>query len=264
MSARDEVRLLAIDLGEGEQTREVCPFCGGGSSKEKSLNVTVRDGAILYNCHRASCPDGHGALGSNGVVRITRNRTRKPKGTRYEGELVPLTEEWHDYLGNKVGFDEWHLKESGAMLAVEENRVAYPIYGPMGVRRGWSLRSYEQFCEPKSRTHMDDPSAVHLSYYRSCGTSTVLIVEDIPSAVRASRYIDAVALLGTACPIEYAAEIREHYAHVVWALDEDATFKALSLSRQHTLLFESSRVLVLQEDLKDLEEEELCDLLSLL
>jgi hypothetical protein len=74
--------------------------------------------------------------------------------------------------------------------------------------------------------------------------------------------VDSVALLGTGCNTEYATEIAAHYKHVVWALDDDATAQALRLMRKHGLLFESSRVLVLQEDLKDMKEEELCELIG--
>lgn len=255
-----EVKLIASALEEGEQTREVCPFCNGGSKRERSLNVTVSDGLILYNCHRASCPDGRGAIGTNRVVRTTqKERTRKI--TPYEGELAPLPEEWEDYLESKIGFTTWHIAESGAMLAVGENRVAFPIYGPMGLRRGWVLRSYEPYERLKALTRMDVDEP-HLSYYRPNNSPHVVVVEDIPSAVRCSRYCDSVALCGSGCSTDYANEIAAHYRNVVWALDEDATAQAIRLMRQHALLFDTSRVLVLQEDMKDMTEEELHELLQ--
>jgi hypothetical protein len=39
--------------------RGVCPKCGGGSSSEKSLNVSMAadGGAAVFNCFRATC--GH-------------------------------------------------------------------------------------------------------------------------------------------------------------------------------------------------------------
>ena len=255
-----EVRLLASELGEGDQIREVCPFCEGGSKGEKSLNVTVKDGVILYNCHRASCPDGHGAITGNRVVRTTR-KEKKRKITPYEGELDYLPEEWLDYLDKKIGFKQWHITESGAMLAVGENRVAFPIYSPMGLRRGWVLRSYEPTAYIKALTRMDVDEP-HLSYYRPNNSPLVVVVEDIPSAVRAARYVDSVALCGSGCSLDYASEISAHYRHVVWALDEDATAQSLRLMRQHKLLFETSRVLVLQEDLKDMKEDDLCQCIT--
>lgn len=88
------------------------------------------------------------------------------------------------------------------------------------------------------------------------------MVEDIPSAVRASRYVSSVALLGTSCTIEYAAEIKSFCTSVVWALDEDATEIAIKHHRKHGILFDSSEVLCLPKDFKDMDEEELETILA--
>jgi hypothetical protein len=255
-----EVKLIASELGDGESVREVCPFCQGGSSGERSLNVSVRDGAILWNCHRASCLEKGGA-GSGKLVR-TSEGPRKARVTPYEGALEYLSEDWQDYLAKRIGWDAWHLREGHPMFAPDEERVAFPIYSPMGVRRGWVLRSYQPFAKYKTLTRMDVEEP-HLSYYRPNNTPHVVVVEDIPSAVRAARYADAVALCGGGCSPEYAMEIAEHYPNVTWALDNDATSTAMRLCKQHSILFKGqSRVLVLERDLKDEKEERLCQMLK--
>jgi hypothetical protein len=256
--SRAEVSLIAAALEEGEQTREVCPFCQGGSSGERSLNVTVRDGVVLYNCHRASC-DEQGAIGtSNLVVRTTRKHTRKI--TPYEGELEHLDDEWVAYLRDTIGWHEGHLDVGRPFFAPEEHRVAFPIFSPMGIRRGWVLRSYEPFARTKTLTRMDVDEP-HLSWYRPNHSKHVMVVEDIPSAVRAAQYIDSVALCGSGCSLDYAMEIAAHYRNVVWALDADATAHALRLMRKHSVLFDTSRVLVLEKDIKDEDEERLMEIL---
>lgn len=256
-----EVKLLAADMSEGEQTREVCPFCHGGSNGEKSLNITVRDGVILYNCHRASCPDGRGGIGGNLVYTRRQGQTRTPSITPYDGELEYLSDEWIEYLEDKIGWTEEHLDIGRPMYAPEEHRVAYPIFSPMGLRRGWVLRSYDSFARRKALTRMDVEEP-HLSYYRPNNSPRIVVVEDIPSAVRAAKYVDSVALCGSGCSPDYAMEIAAHYRHVVWALDADATAWALKLMRKHALLFETSRVLTLEKDMKDESEERLCEILK--
>ncbi len=258
--SRAEVKLIASVLEEGEQTREVCPFCHGGSTGERSLNVTVRDGLILYNCHRASCPDGQGAIGS-GIRVVRTTQKRKQNFTPYEGELAPLDDEWEAYLCKQIGWTGWHLEQGRPMYTPDMHRVAYPIFSPMGLRRGWVLRSYVPYERTKALTRMD-VAEPHLSYYRPNNTPHVVVVEDIPSAVRAAKYADSVALCGSGCSTDYANEIAAHYRHVVWALDEDATAQAIRLMRQHALLFETSRVLVLERDLKDETEERLCEIIG--
>jgi hypothetical protein len=255
-----EVRLIAAALEEGEQTREVCPFCQGGSKGERSLNVTITDGLTLYNCHRASCEEGRGAIGTgNRVVRTTR-KERVRKITPYEGELEYLDDEWVAYLRKTIGWHEGHLDIGRPFFAPEEHRVAFPIFSPMGMRRGWVLRSYQPFDKYKTLTRMDVDEP-HLSWYRPNNSPHVVVVEDIPSAVRVAQYTDCVALCGSGCSLDYAMEIAAHYRNVVWALDADATAHALRLMRQHAMLFDTSRVIVLERDFKDEKEERLMEIL---
>jgi hypothetical protein len=178
------------------------------------------------------------------------------------GELLPLDEEWRDYLRDTIGWTEEHHKIGRAMYAADDHRVAYPIFSPLGARRGWVLRSYEPSARPKALTRMDVEEP-HLSWYRQhLDNASCVVVEDIPSAVRAARYTNAVALCGSGCGPEYAMEIARYHTKVAWALDADATTTAIKFWREYASLFDQSSVIVLQRDIKDEEEEALCDILS--
>jgi len=262
MSSRAEIILESEALDDGESTRIVCPECGGGSSREKSLNLSKNEGTVLWNCHRASCEE-RGAAGDRGnFVRTKQPRQeRQRRITPYEGELSYLSDEWKDYMRDALGWDAQHHEVGRAMYAVADDRVAYPIYSPLGIRRGWVLRSYDPSCQTKALTRMDMDEP-HLSWYRTQNNNSCVVVEDIPSAVRASRYTDAVALCGTGCGPDYAMEIAAYYKNVVWALDADATGEAIKLMRKYATLFESSSVMVLERDFKNEEETALWKLLS--
>lgn len=249
------IKLEAMLLEDGETVRVVCPFCGGGGSSEKSCNITMDEGTALYNCHRASCGEC-GAVGDRRhVIRITSQKA-SPKIQKFhpfEGILEHLSPEWDKFLEDKVGWTEWHIATARPMYAPDEDRVAYPIYSPMGLRRGWVLRSYEAFSDYKTLTRMDSDSP-HMSFYRKQNTSSIVVVEDIPSAVRVARYADAVAINGGGIGPEYAMEIAAHYKRVVWAMDADATAQAIAMHTRFAILFEQSRVMVLERDLKDEDE----------
>ena len=88
-----------------------------------------------------------------------------------------------------------------------------------------------------------------------------MVVEDIPSAVRAARYLNAVSLNGTECGDTDAIEIAQTCRDVIWALDNDALSNAVRLLQKHRLLFKTSRVLPLKKDIKDMDEESLDALL---
>ena len=142
------------------------------------------------------------------------------------------------------------------MYAPDEDRVAYPIFSPLGARRGWVLRSYDASCQTKALTRMDLDEP-HLSWYRTKSNDFCVVVEDIPSAVRASCYTDAVALCGTGCGPDYAMELAAHCPNIVWALDADATAQSIKLMRRYAMLFSTSNVLVLEQDFKNMTEEEI-------
>ena len=248
---REQIKMLGMDVDDGVTVRTVCPACDGGSTNERSLSLTREGETILYNCFRAAC-GLHGAVGGTRLV-----RTRLPRKVEvhpYTGELYPPDDEWLEFLHDRQGFEEYHMDVSGVMIA-EEGRCAYPIYDPMGRRRGYVLRSYDHR-KPKALTRKDRAEPT-LSWYLRHGTEYVLAVEDIPSAVRASKYVDSVALIGTGVSPDALQELAAHRRNIVWALDADATEQAIKMNRQHGVFFDSSRVMQLTKDLKDMTEEEL-------
>ena len=261
--SKDAIKLEAMVLENGESIRVVCPFCNGGGSGELSCNITIIDDVILYNCHRASCLEKGGIGGNRNFIRIRLDdEPKKKRFTPYEGELEYLSTDWCEFLEARIGWTEAHRKVARPMYAVSEDRIAYPIYSPMGVRRGWVLRSYAPDAgRYKSLTRMDSETP-HMSWYRKLNTSLCVVVEDIPSAVRVAQYADAVAISGGGIGPEYAQEIAHHYDSVVWAMDADATASAIAMHTRFAILFEQSRVMVLELDFKDENEADLKEKLA--
>jgi hypothetical protein len=251
---------MAEELEDGDDFYLDCPAC-----HSRGKFALRRDGnAAVYHCFKAACSlHGGGRVSVNGqrLVEERGSRRRKQKVTPYTGELVALDERQKAFLLHKIGWEAWHRATSRVMWAPGKQRFAFPIFDPMGRRRGWTLRSYNGL-QPKALTRMDREEP-HLSWYRRHGNwSCLLVVEDIPSAVRAARYIDCVALGGTGVGPDYVQEIAAHARYVIWALDPDATDQALALHRKYSLAFESSRVMVLARDIKDMTEDAVQELLT--
>lgn len=255
----EEVRLLAADVQVDETLRTVCPVCQGGTRSEKSMTITRDDTGVVYNCYRLTC-DTAGRLGGRNLIRIRKETA--PRVTHYEGELHSLTDEWREKLRTLIGFDDEHIEVSRARLG-DNNRVAFPIISPLSLRRGLVLRRYDGY-GTKALTYMDHDEP-HTSWYvrdRWERRDTVYLVEDIPSAVRAARYVDTVALLGTGVSLRALNEIAAHYRKVIWALDADATSTAVNQARKYGIYFDSSRVMILERDFKNEEEKCLNEILS--
>jgi DNA primase len=73
--------------------------------------------------------------------------------------------------------------------------------------------------------------------------------------------VSSIALLGTKLDDSTALEISKAYRKVVFCLDNDATVKAVELSRKYNLLFDKVSILVPPADPKDMALEELENLL---
>jgi hypothetical protein len=255
-----ELRLTLEALDDGETYRGNCPFC----NRAGTFTLTrVADGGV-YNCYSIHC--GH--RGGIGNVRrpLVRPEKKEHKAKPYTEPLEELDEGWNDYLMHRIGWGSEHMAVGRPMYSPSERRVAYPIFGPMGSRRGWVLRSYSDTCDPrwKALTRLDCEEP-HLSWYRvDPANLLVLVVEDIPSAVRAAvaGVPQVVAMCGGGIGPDYVQEITAFARDVVWAFDEDATKEAIRHHSRYGVYFDSSRVLPLKKDLKDMTEDELTVLIQ--
>ena len=90
------------------------------------------------------------------------------------------------------------------------------MYNEDGENTGAVLRSLSG-AKPKALTHTEDGA---MAWYRNWQSDLLIIVEDQLSAIRASKYMNAVALLGTNLNEERAQAIaRMKWFRVLIALD---------------------------------------------
>ena len=261
MNFKTTISLLASELEAGSTLRVICPRCEGGSSGEKSLSVTrTEDGVLVWQCFRDKCPERKGNDGEIGsyIPSLERKEVRKPRKV-FEGTTKAL--------------NQAHLAKLKAMWGVVDppywyytpdygGRIAMSIRGPKYTHRGWVLRDIRGVARTKAFTYLEE-NEESLSWYKTTKDAPTVLVEDIPSAVRAyMNGVNAVALLGTAIGLDKAMEIAEYATRpIIVALDQDATAKAFKHVERYNLLWDNPQVLVLHKDLKDMTAEELEELL---
>jgi hypothetical protein len=270
MHIQQEIRLVAESMGVGETIRQVCPSCYGGSKKERSLTITVFPSLqVRYNCFRESC-DIHGAFFLHNAEPIRTSSLEdtpiirdfkpvQPKRKLFNGHTYPLTEFEVDWIYKAWGITcppfWYHTPQYGG-------RIAMSIRGPSYTHRGWVLRDIEGYSANKALTYVDEKETP-LSWYRNRELKGTIIVEDIPSAVRASKYINSVALLGVGAGLDRAMEIDENAPRPIYiALDQDAIREAFAMADRWGLLWGQVTVLPLKQDIKNLLEPDLEALLK--
>lgn len=266
MNVSDELRLLAAGLEDGDNLYTVCPSCEG----KGKFSIKLEDGLAIYNCFRPTC-----ALHGGGAFRITQGdlvRTKsKPveKDTTWRGVTEPLPDSVTRFYESHYHLDIWHVAAANIRWCADEQRAIWPMMHRFGYVIGYVRKLIQPLRnQPKSLT---SPNKGHgkLSWYpqhsKGIGaikpTDTVMVVEDVISAVRASRYTNAVSLNGSSMSIDEVTEVAGVYKNVLWALDKDATSTAIAMHKRYRLLFHSSQVVMLEQDIKNMQEPELAELM---
>ena len=254
MNNKSDILLSASEIQPGETLRVVCPTCGGGSTEEKSLVITRgEDGHLVWVCHRATCP----TKGGNGGGLVIAESTKKPRKI-YTGTTVPLSDSLRERLVELWGVvDPAHWYWSP-----EYGRLAMSVRSPKYMHRGWVLRDIHGRSKLKALTYIDEGEE-SLSWYRKDQTSGTVLVEDIPSAVRSSQHVNAVALLGTGVGLTKAQEIAEYAPRpIIVALDQDATSESFRVVMRYRMLWDNPQVMMLTKDIKNMTNEQVQKLLG--
>ena len=260
-----DVSLIAsqINLGETLRTECVSGVCQGNPDRKATLTLTRTVNGVLYNCYRASCPV-RGFIPTTGVPIHSIAPARKIN-KRFDGHVTGIPAAVAAEIRRQWRMDPpptwYYTTEYGGRVAMSV-RAPRVLSGADSLHRGWVLRSMAKVEGPKALTYIRD-GQLGLSWYKTAPHSGTVLVEDIPSAVRASTYMNSVALLGTGVGIDRAEEIAEYATRPLYlALDQDATALAFKIARRYALLWGDVQVIPLRQDIKNMEEQDICALLS--
>lgn len=231
MFPRDDVILSFSKLPEGAtETGQVCPQCRGGRSQERSLSVGVSGGRLWWRCHRASCGwTGKHSLSGREDAPATHDE-RRQRFKSFKRTAIPA--KLKQTLAERLSVSEETLDMAGWSYTYDYDglgdRVIMPIFSPGGHVRGEQFRSYSGHAKKAIINGRLDENQISWYRWKKYGP-TLIIVEDIPSAVRlAEAGVHALALCGTVLNLERIIEIRDlKYKNVWLALDNDAFNQAV-------------------------------------
>lgn len=279
-SALLEIQRVAAELPKGGETRIVCPHCGGGTSGERSLSVKrSKEFVANYTCWRATCDLGYGNVTLRGDGKALFNSKMAPKDVKTYDRAIrsaPLLERHARYLKRYYGLTDALLAYGQVKSTERDGRIIYGIFSPDRRKRGKTVRMYKELLTthsaavtlPKCINELSSENAVSQSWYYKGRelrkkTDTLIVVEDIVSALRINPYYDSVALLGTVFNAAKQREIRmQGYKHVVMCLDKDATRTAARYAKTAGVSVPGLKVKFLNKDIKNMSEEELDEFLK--
>jgi len=251
------VRLEAEVVPTGTSRRIHCPACGSAT-----MSITREsDGVVKYICFRASC----GVAGGVGDFLYMDNKALEtPSRIRvYTKETRLLDPAEERFFARRFGLVDPVYRN---YITRSEDGFVFPIRSPDSGRRGVVVRRrpWSGFVTPplpmatsgpKTLTYPETHTGPLLAWFgERAGPSPVVIVEDALSALCVAQAgMLAVALLGTNLNHERVGEIvrTARDRKVILALDPDATDKAFEHGRNWGMAFDSFRVALLHDDLKD-------------
>lgn len=251
---------LSIDRGH-----EICPECNGGRTKERSFTVWRSPGKIHYKCWRVSCGvSGYVPSGGSGVVEEKYLPVKK--GLRpYTGDTRPLSDTELEYAWVKWGLNEEALIFQGVSADKATGRIVFPIYTKEGYGWGHQLRSIDGKGRKASfYWHSEYPERLHFPKGAHEASSSIWLVEDIPSAIRLREHKKvSTALLGSVLSTRQVRAVHSAtWKRLFLALDKDATDKAIKAKQRYSLMFEKFTVVPLEKDIKNMSHDELESLLG--
>ena len=245
----------------GETANSTCPKCG-----KRKFYVTRKSAGLAFICFRASCgyKGFHGSQYAPAPVEID-YRVRKPYSRQYTGELFLPDVADCEYFEQRFGIDVYG--DDGYSLKVaQDNRYAFPVWGPRDEYRGLILRrpiwagdpkpprtDFKDDACPKAISYFEENAKAFCGWAQSMNEHTVVIVEDPVSALRiAAEGFTALAIYGTHWKLEFVHDLNRFGAqrHIL-ALDPDATHKALSIAAAWGPAIKNLEVAVLEKDPKD-------------
>lgn len=270
----EDIKNLGMELALNEKTRMVCPWCCGGLGDDKgkkTLGVHRKPGVISYICYRASC-NMHGSLNVSNLI-LGSEATTETKPTIPVGDLIRSKMQFQSLNDIQKDFlkQRYFLEPSdviGWYFVKNMGRMWIPMYDMWHQVIGGNARSFSTGAKIKSIVVQNNLNHPKASWYRHrateeigmrlMGDKTIWLVEDQISAIRASKYVDTVALMGSHVSELLITSIKAvQYEHVVIALDKDAYALSLNYRNKYAELFKSFRVAQLPKDIKDMTPTEL-------
>ena len=259
-----------LDLKESERHRGDCPECRG----RNTFTATNNMGDIKYNCFKLGCTVG-GIYGTDmTAAEIHRYREQQQQQRAYtnikkEKETMEIPEyvvtPKASHTKHQRYIRRWGIALGDVMYDVKDERVVFPIKHDGRIVDAVG-RAVGKKQNPKWYRYTGEAD-----YYKVGTGSTLLIVEDVVSAVIAVQempYITAMAILGTSMNPKHFEKIGE-YDKVIIALDPDAIGKTVEYRREIELWTgRKTTAMNLQDDIKykmeeDIEKlKELCNEIS--
>ena len=241
--------LKNLNLQQSERVRIDCPIC-----YNKNTFSAFNDGSkVVYNCFHADCSIK--GRSRNPLTKQLFQQLEKQK----EPEIFYYRNHWEKMTTNRDYIHyirQYDLSEHTEIMRYDRilNRVVFLTYKDKNLI-GAVGRALDKTKNPKWYRYDNS------GYPFVAGKSdTAVVVEDIVSALRISKFATGIALLGTNL-LQSHIDVIKQYNKVGIALDKDASKKAIKILDELNMIL-NVKFLLLEDDVKEMEDDDIKKLVN--
>ena len=159
----------------------------------------------------------------------------------------------------KYGILDSEIEEQDILWSASQEQLIFPIFDADKQMIAWQARN---FISDLSKYHtvgkMD--SILHILGLTKHQKTDIIIVEDIVSAIKVSRYFRSVPLFGSGCSRNKLSRIRRYTDNIRFWLDRDKFGEAMKLSRMAAQMGFKTSVIYTEKDPKEYFNQEILNL----
>lgn len=164
----------------------------------------------------------------------------------------------------KYGITDDEIKRNNLLWSDEKQQLIFPIYGGEGEIIAWQARNFDEESAKKrkyfSQGKLDN--ILHILNNTNTYPDTVVVTEDLISAIKVSRYCTAMPLFGAYASDSRLNRLRRLYSKLVVWLDYDKLIEARkAVSRASRIGFDASAIHT-ELDPKELSDKEIKEKLN--
>ena len=251
----------AENLPVGHKARTNCEQCGNNNN---SVTINHYFDKFTYYCY--AC--GHVEVRSKGrltLAELTRLKELNEQAAQYTDDTISLPVDFTDdiplagrlwlYSG---GISPTVWKQYGIGFSPSLGRVVLPVYDNTGRLQWYQCRAVNKGQSPKYiQPSADKSSVVFESHTETNDSKSIIIVEDILSAIRVGKHHKSASILGTKVSVKHINHFAKYSKVVTW-LDSDGAGQkgAYSVRKSLSLITEVSNI-VTELDPKKLTDEQI-------
>lgn len=252
----DDIKLMATSLAVGDTVRgELCPFCEGGRTGERTFGIIRTARGALYNCFRASC-------GASGGVTIggTSAPAKEVKGPKFQPRHYPYSTYDPEAIIGEYVFTKYEItpatmKYWGVKWGADE--IVIPIRNPIGYKLGHVTKCFSGK-KKKNDNYKASDEFPFIAFFTEGREGTVYIVEDCLSAMKLWQMgFPSIALLGTSMSAADALYMSKYWQKAKLLLDRDAFDVSVKIAKACNLFFDKLGVRLIDQDIKDTAQEDI-------